>query len=68
MGDQPKRESDECSIKVICRVRPLNAQEERAGSKFIAKFPTDDSISMGVSLKIEQFIDISINVCTVGPQ
>jgi hypothetical protein len=41
---------DECSIKVTCRVRPLNAQEEKAGSKFILKFPTDDSININVSL------------------
>ncbi|KAL5006438.1 hypothetical protein ScPMuIL_015244 [Solemya velum] len=38
---------DECSIKVICRIRPLNPSEERAGSKFVLKFPTDDSISVG---------------------
>ncbi|XP_014767912.1 kinesin heavy chain isoform X2 [Octopus bimaculoides] len=38
--------SSECNIKVICRVRPLNDAEERAGSKFILKFPTDDSISI----------------------
>lgn len=41
---------DECSIKVTCRVRPLNSQEEKAGSKFILKFPTDDSININVSL------------------
>ncbi|KAK7457743.1 hypothetical protein BaRGS_00039204 [Batillaria attramentaria] len=43
MGDGP----NECNIKVICRVRPLNQSEERAGSKFVLKFPTDDSISIG---------------------
>jgi len=37
----------ECNIKVVCRVRPLNAVEEKSGSKFILKFPTDDSISIG---------------------
>ena len=40
----------ECNIKVVCRVRPLNAVEEKSGSKFILKFPTDDSISIGVSI------------------
>jgi len=45
MGDGPA----ECNIKVICRVRPLNESEERAGSKFMLKFPTDDSVSIGVS-------------------
>jgi hypothetical protein len=28
----------------------LNSQEEKAGSKFILKFPTDDSININVSL------------------
>ena len=41
--------ADECNIKVVCRVRPLNSSEEKAGSKFTLKFPTDDSISAGVS-------------------
>jgi kinesin family protein 5 len=41
--------ADECNIKVVCRVRPLNANEEKAGSKFILKFPTDDSVAIGVS-------------------
>ncbi|OWF47697.1 kinesin heavy chain-like isoform X2 [Mizuhopecten yessoensis] len=38
---------DECGIKVVCRVRPLNSSEEKAGSKFVLKFPTDDSIHCG---------------------
>ncbi|GFN78132.1 kinesin-like protein [Plakobranchus ocellatus] len=37
----------ECNIKVICRVRPLNESEERAGSKFVLKFPTDESVNVG---------------------
>jgi len=41
--------ADECNIKVICRVRPLNESEEKAGSKFVLKFPTDDSVSVAVS-------------------
>jgi len=41
--------ADECNIKVICRIRPLNEAEEKAGSKFVLKFPTDDSISVAVS-------------------
>ncbi|CAG5116519.1 unnamed protein product, partial [Candidula unifasciata] len=41
---------NECSIKVICRVRPLNESEERAGSKFVLKFPTDDSVTVGGKL------------------
>ncbi|CAM1296991.1 KIF5B (predicted) [Pycnogonum litorale] len=45
MADQP----EDCSIKVVCRFRPLNNAEERAGSEFIAKFPQgrEDCISIG---------------------
>ncbi|XP_076461046.1 kinesin heavy chain-like [Babylonia areolata] len=39
--------ADECNIKVVCRVRPLNSSEEKAGSKFMLKFPTEDSASVG---------------------
>lgn len=44
--------ADECNIKVVCRVRPLNAQEEKAGSKFVLKFPTDDTAAVGVSVQL----------------
>ena len=44
MADGPA----ECNIKVICRIRPLNESEEKAGSKFVLKFPTDDSVSIAV--------------------
>ncbi|CAG2247375.1 KIF5 [Mytilus edulis] len=43
---------DECSIRVISRVRPLNSSEEKVGSKFILKFPTDDSININGKLFI----------------
>lgn len=42
----------EDSIKVVCRFRPLNDSEEKAGSKFVVKFPSsqeDNCISIGVS-------------------
>ncbi|RWS17370.1 kinesin heavy chain-like protein [Dinothrombium tinctorium] len=40
---------NECNIKVVCRFRPLNDAEEKAGSKFIVKFPsnTEDCVSIG---------------------
>ncbi|XP_049778944.1 kinesin heavy chain [Schistocerca cancellata] len=48
---RPEREiAAEDSIKVVCRFRPLNDSEERAGSKFICKFPSgseDNCISIG---------------------
>ncbi|XP_070172766.1 kinesin heavy chain isoform X1 [Polyergus mexicanus] len=40
----------EDSIKVVCRFRPLNDSEEKAGSKFIVKFPAggdENCISIG---------------------
>jgi kinesin family protein 5 len=52
-SEQREREiAAEDSIKVVCRFRPLNDSEERAGSKFICKFPSgpeDNCISIGVS-------------------
>lgn len=40
----------EDSIRVVCRFRPLNHSEEKAGSKFIVKFPAggdENCISIG---------------------
>lgn len=42
----------EDSIRVVCRFRPLNDSEEKAGSKFVVKFPSggdENCISIGVS-------------------
>lgn len=47
----------EDSIRVVCRFRPLNDSEEKAGSKFIVKFPNnqeENCISIAVSTKIVQ--------------
>ncbi|GBN99966.1 Kinesin heavy chain [Araneus ventricosus] len=43
----PHEPPAEDSIKVVCRFRPLNDAEEKAGSKFIAKFPpgTEECLS-----------------------
>lgn len=43
----------EDSIRVVCRFRPLNDSEEKAGSKFIVKFPSgneDNCITIGVRI------------------
>lgn len=43
----------EDSIKVVCRFRPLNDSEEKAGSKFIVKFPNsteENCLSIAVSI------------------
>lgn len=45
----------EDSIRVVCRFRPLNDSEEKAGSKFIVKFPNnqeENCISIAVSTTV----------------
>ncbi|XP_064419297.1 kinesin heavy chain isoform X3 [Latimeria chalumnae] len=37
----------ECSIKVMCRFRPLNEAEILRGDKFIPKFKGDDTVVLG---------------------
>lgn len=51
--EAPNQQADD-SIRVICRVRPLNKSEEAAGSKFVTSFPSsrgqeDQMVSVGVS-------------------
>lgn len=36
----------ECSIKVMCRFRPLNQSEILRGDKFIPKFKGDDTVNL----------------------
>lgn len=53
----------EDSIKVVCRFRPLNDSEEKAGSKFIVKFPQggeENCISIAVSVFRHCFISHEI--------
>ncbi|ERE70419.1 kinesin heavy chain isoform 5C [Cricetulus griseus] len=38
----------ECSIKVMCRFRPLNEAEILRGDKFIPKFKGDETVVIGV--------------------
>lgn len=40
----------ECTIKVVCRFRPLNSSEVTRGDKYIAKFQGEDSVVIGVSV------------------
>ncbi|XP_064419298.1 kinesin heavy chain isoform X4 [Latimeria chalumnae] len=55
----------ECSIKVMCRFRPLNEAEILRGDKFIPKFKGDDTVVLGVSYfeiyldKIRDLLDVS---------
>jgi len=39
--------NNECSIKVLCRFRPLNQAEILRGDKFIPIFQGDDSVVIG---------------------
>lgn len=43
--------SAECSIKVLCRFRPLNQAEILRGDKFLPVFQGDDSVVVGVSAR-----------------
>lgn len=53
----------EDSIKVVCRFRPLNDSEEKAGSRFVVKFPTgpdENCITIGVSTRYSTYQCICI--------
>uniref|UniRef100_A0A671Q1P4 Kinesin-like protein n=1 Tax=Sinocyclocheilus anshuiensis TaxID=1608454 RepID=A0A671Q1P4_9TELE len=39
----------ECTIKVMCRFRPLNGSEVMRGDKYIPKFQADDNVVVGVN-------------------
>uniref|UniRef100_A0A8C3Q7J0 Kinesin-like protein n=1 Tax=Geospiza parvula TaxID=87175 RepID=A0A8C3Q7J0_GEOPR len=57
--------SSECSIKVLCRFRPLNQAEILRGDKFLPVFQGDDSVVLGVSYfeiyldKIRDLLDMT---------
>ena len=38
----------EDNIRVVCRFRPLNDSEEKAGSKFVVKFPDEQCVHVSV--------------------
>ncbi|OQV18127.1 Kinesin heavy chain [Hypsibius exemplaris] len=44
---EPASDPAVCSIKVVCRIRPLNDAEERSGSQFILKNINEDSLNCG---------------------
>lgn len=59
MADDKEEKSGpaEDSIRVICRFRPLNNSEEKAGSKFVVKFPQhgtseDSAVTIGGKLYV----------------
>lgn len=39
----------ECTIKVMCRFRPLNSSEVTRGDRYIPKFQGEDTVVIGVS-------------------
>ncbi|GFV53732.1 kinesin heavy chain [Trichonephila clavipes] len=51
----PHEPPAEDSIKVVCRFRPLNDAEEKAGSKFIAKFPPGTEECLSLTGKLYMF-------------
>ena len=55
-------DTSECNIRVVCRVRPMNAMEERNGSQAIVKVTGDDSLSM--SSKTYNFDQVFKQTCT----
>lgn len=66
----------ECTIKVMCRFRPLNSSEVTRGDRYIAKFPGEDTIVIGVSyLTASYLFDLvrllwqlyAISDCLVAP-
>ncbi|KAK2727831.1 hypothetical protein QYM36_008344 [Artemia franciscana] len=45
----------EDSIKVVCRFRPLNDSEVKAGSQFIVKFPGEEDSCVSIGGKVYMF-------------
>lgn len=43
--------SSDCSVRVVCRVRPLNEKEKDTSPSFVVNFPAENSVGVGVSLK-----------------
>lgn len=40
----------ECTIKVMCRFRPLNSSEVTRGDRYIPKFQGEETVVIGVSV------------------
>lgn len=47
--------ANECNIRVVCRVRPLNDAEEKVGSKICVKYPADTEDTLILSGKVYVF-------------
>lgn len=41
----------DCSVRVVCRVRPLNEREKETSS-FVVKFPAESTVGLAVSAEI----------------
>ena len=44
--------SDACSIRVVCRVRPLNSKEQASGNASVVKFPAQNAVEIGVRMEM----------------
>ncbi|CAD6197428.1 unnamed protein product [Caenorhabditis auriculariae] len=42
-----RTDASECGVQVFCRIRPLNKTEEKNADRFLPKFPSEDSITLG---------------------
>lgn len=42
----------ECTIKVMCRFRPLNSSEVVRGDRYIPKFQGEDTVVIAVSYPV----------------
>lgn len=49
--------SSECSVRVVCRFRPLNEREKNTGEhmSFLTFEPTNTSVSVSFNNKKDQF-------------
>lgn len=66
-GGDEKELPTEDNIRVVCRFRPLNDSEEKAGSKFVIKFPDDQCASVAVSFsKDNQLFKFLKSIYTSG--
>lgn len=50
----------ECTIKVMCRFRPLNSSEVTRGDRYIPKFQGEDTVIIAVSKFFCYFPTVSL--------
>lgn len=43
----------DCSVRVVCRIRPLNEKEQETSS-FVVNFPAESTVGLAVSGKVNR--------------